>query len=356
MTGTTSSVRWAGAPADWPADVVKHLLSHPENGPFGTPQWYQLMAREVDFGAAARKDALVLERGGAVQMVMPMVMQGSTWRPLANYYCPLAVPAGASAAGAADWGAVFSGIAAQRPRPATLQLGPWPAELAHRPEVLQEAKRAGFWVDSHFRFGNWYWAVDSSWPTYWQSRPSALRNTVQRKGRQLARAGGRIEIFTAGADIERGLAAFQAVYADSWKSAEPHPGFIPGLIRLAAQQGWLRLGVAWLADEAVAAQLWLVHGGQAHIYKLAYRERHADLGAGSLLTAALMQHVLEVDSVREVDYGMGDEPYKQAWTPQRRARWALACQNYSTLTGAARAARTLVLRNLATIRAEQEKQ
>jgi hypothetical protein len=55
---------------------------------------------------------------------------------------------------------------------------------------------------------------------------------------------------TAGADIERGLAAFQSVYADSWKSAEPHPGFIPGLSRLAAQQGWLRLGVAWLADEA----------------------------------------------------------------------------------------------------------
>lgn len=350
MTARPPHVHRAGAPAQWPAPLCDHLRHHNTAGLFGTPEWLALLAQTVSFGDGARADALVLQRADTPDLVLPLVLQGRRWQSLANYYSPLAVPSGADTAGVHLWHALFDGIAEQRPRPVALQLGPWPQELAQNPAVLQAAAQAGFWVAPHFRFGNWHWTVDDTWPRYWQRRDSAMRNTVQRKGRQLARAGGRIEILQTDAEVGQGLAAFQAVYADSWKSAEPHPDFMPGLIRLAAQQGWLRLGVAWLGDEAVAAQVWLVQGGTAHIYKLAYRERHADLGAGSVLTAALMQHVLEQDGVQEVDYGMGDEAYKQGWTPQRRERWALDCHHRRTWAGAGQMARARALQLLAPLR------
>ncbi len=346
----SGNVRRAGAPAGWSAALQAHLRQHNHSGPFGTPEWLALLVREVDFGRGARPETLVLQQDQGLNIVLPMVASGRHWQSLANYYSPLAVPSVAGCASPAQWQALFESFAALQHRPSTLLLGPWPEDLTHDAAILEGARQAGFWVDRHFRFGNWYWTVDSSWATYWRGRESALRNTVQRKSRQLARAGGRIEIISASAEVECGLAAFQAVYADSWKTAEPHPGFMPGLIRLAAQQGWLRLGVAWLGDEAVAAQVWLVHDGTAHIYKLAYRERHADLGAGSVLTAALMQHALVEDRVQEVDYGMGDEIYKQGWTPQRRERWALVCHHPRTLAGAGQVAHALALRALSTLR------
>lgn len=323
MSASRSRFDLIGPPPTWPSEVRSFLDTHNSSGLYGTAEWLDLLAQSVDFGPGIEADAAVLTRQDRPALVVPLLRSARRreLRSLANYYSPLAAPAGIDHATATDWAELFAGLVALQPRPKLLQFGPWPQALAQSDVLKRAARQSGYVLAPHFRFGNWHWRVDRAWADYWQSRDSALRNTVQRKGRKFARAGGRLEVITGTSDVERGLAAFVEVYANSWKSAEPHPAFMPGLVRLAAQHGWLRLGVAWLDDHAVAAQLWLVHGGRAEIYKLAYREQHADLGAGSLLTAELMRHVVEIDQVNEVDYGMGDEPYKKAWTPQRRERW-----------------------------------
>jgi CelD/BcsL family acetyltransferase involved in cellulose biosynthesis len=110
-----------------------------------------------------------------------------------------------------------------------------------------------------------------------------------------------------GAELDAALAAYQAVCAQSWKQPEPCPDFIPGLVKLAAERGWLRLRVLWLNGEPLAAQLWLTDDGKANIYKLAYIKGVEKLSAGSVLTQALMQHAMDVDQVTEVDYLSGDD-------------------------------------------------
>jgi CelD/BcsL family acetyltransferase involved in cellulose biosynthesis len=54
-----------------------------------------------------------------------------------------------------------------------------------------------------------------------------------------------------------------------------------------------------------------------------------------LLTALLMEHVIEVDKVAEVDYLIGDDPYKKTWMSHRRERWGVIAYNPRSLAGLA---------------------
>lgn len=208
---------------------------------------------------------------------------------------------------------------------------------------FQEAlRRAGFWFDRYFCFGNWYLQCPNlSFERYIAERPSPLRNSIERGKRRLAKAGAwNITIHQGTAAAGRdAVAAFVEVYNASWKQPEPNPRFIPALIETAAREGWLRLGILRLDGRPIAAQLWLVHAGKANIYKLAYVEGFERFSPGSVLTAAMMEHVLEVDRVHEVDYGMGDEPYKRDWMSHRRERVGLIAFNPRTVRGLSAAIR-----------------
>lgn len=189
--------------------------------------------------------------------------------------------------------------------------------------ALEDALRsAGMAVQRYFCFINWYLKVEGrSYAEYAASLPSPLRNTLKRKEKSLARSGRasfRIVTGADAADLEAGIAAYEAIYRNSWKSPEPTPAFMPALIRLCAREGWLRLGLAHVDGEPAAAQLWIVCDGVASIYKLAYDERYAALSIGSLLTARMMAHAIDVDRVREVDYLTGDDAYKRDWMSQVR--------------------------------------
>lgn len=245
---------------------------------------------------------------------------------LSNYYSCLYGPIGpAHVATTEDWHIAASHIR-RCPGSAVVQLQPLDAQAAWLVGLENGLKAIGYTTDRYFCFGNWYHPVKAGgFAAYWAARPSALRHSVERGRRRLDRSGDWCVDIVSGdrPDLQQAIDAYVSVYNQSWKQPEPCPDFMPGLIRTAAREGWLRLGLLMFQGQAVAAQVWLTHGGKANIYKLAYMTGFEKFSAGSVLTATLMQHAIDVDQVREVDYLSGDDAYKSDWMDLRRERVGL---------------------------------
>lgn len=303
---------------------------------FESEAWFgNLLAHGFEKPPQAFKLPLLSPTGQPLAHLHLMQPQpGAPLASLSNYYSCLygpvpAVPGGAEQVAPAQWQAAGRAMRAL-PGGAQLRLQPLDSASAWLPALESGLRQAGYWTQRFFCFGNWYQPVPpGGFAAYWAERPSALRHSVERGRRRLAKAGSwRVDIVTgceaqsplSQTSLQEAMAAYEAVYSQSWKGAERCPAFMPGLMHTAASQGWLRLGVLWLNDQPVAAQVWLVHGGKANIYKLAYVNGHEKLSAGSVLTAALMQHTMDVDRVQEVDYLSGDDTYKADWMALRRER------------------------------------
>jgi len=259
-----------------------------------------------------------------------------TLEAIANFYTSLFAPILADTdAQPAYLQALAAGIAGDTPRWDLVDLHPLARGTAQYDAIVHAFRQAGLAVQSYFCFGNWYLQVGRrSFQEYFDSLPSRLKNTVQRKSRQLQSAGRlRLEIVTGGQELEAAITAYEQIYRLSWKPSETFPEFIPGWLNTSAAQGWLRLGLAFIDDVPAAAQIWLVQQDRASIYKLSYDEQFSQLSIGSILTAHMMRHVIDVDHVSEVDYLTGDEPYKQDWMSDRRERWGIVAFNLWTVGG-----------------------
>ncbi len=192
---------------------------------------------------------------------------------------------------------------------------------------------------------NWF-ARTSDKDAYWAARPSRLRNTIRRR-----RASSSLKISIFNMFDEISFRDYEDVYRRSWKPAEGSEAFIRALAEREGAAGTLRLGIARLADEPIAAQLWLVENGRATIHKLAHDEEHKALSPGTLLTAAMFEHVLDADRPVEIDYGLGNEGYKADWMDAQRPRFQLDWFNPWTARGRALHLAWRVRQRLAGLRA-----
>jgi hypothetical protein len=231
--------------------------------------------------------------------------------------------------------ALAQAIAGEKPRWDAVEIKPLDVQSKEFPELVEALRATGFVVQTYFSFGNWYLPVNGrSFAEYSENLPSVLKNTLSRKRKKLQKTGrAKIEIVTGGQDLDAAIDAYMKVYLSSWKQPEAYPLFVPGLIRMCAAMGALRLGIIYVDGEPAAAQLWIVHHGNALIYKLAYDERFGDLSVGTILSATLFEHALDVDKVTEVDYLSGDDAYKKDWMSQRRERWGILALNPRTPRG-----------------------
>lgn len=325
--------------------------SGPEADLHGHPAWFQLLAMT----ALEPGTRLACWPAGGQSVLPIMSSPGDPCRAtaLATFYSPLYLPMGA---GRPDAQVIYQSAREARHRPWRLcevRWGPMDPDGPAFEAIQTGFRRAGWWVGRYFCFGNWYQKVTpGDYAAYFSQRPSQTRNTVNRSAKKLAKMSGyRLVILTVADDaLEQGILDFIEVYNKSWKRPEPFPEFIPELCRRAAKAGLLRLGLIHVEGQPVAAQLWLVHRCKAHIVKLAYDQAFDKASAGSVLTAALMSHVIDTDLVTEVDYLIGDDPYKRHWMDQRRERWGLVAFNPMSVSGFSRAARHAVGRVVSRLR------
>ena len=190
-------------------------------------------------------------------------------------------------------------------------------------------KQAGLAVARFDHFGNWHENVASlDWATWLARRPGAPRETIRRRTRLAERLpGAHFMLFDTQNDLASGIAAFETVYARSWKEPEPYPAFNPAQIRAAASLGLARLGVWWIGGTPAAAQFWIVEHGQATVLKLAHDEAFKAYSPGTVLTAWMIRHMIEQEHVSALDFGRGDDSYKQGWVADRRQRMGLMLIN-----------------------------
>ncbi len=286
---------------------------------FGT-----LAAHAAPPGAQAR--LLVWQEGDAAIALLPLLQLASgRLESLTSPYTTLFRPLVAPTADAAAIQRAGRGFARFCRRHGPLRLDAMDPDWPGRGALLAGLRAGGMLALDFAHFGNWHLQpAGPGWSAYLAGRPGELRETIRRR---LARAGRdasiRFELVTGPEGLDTAIAAYETVYASSWKDPEPYPAFGPALLHAAAAAGVLRMGVLWQGEAPVAAQYWMLSGGTATVLKLAHVESARALSPGTVLTAMMVRHVLEQDRATALDFGRGGDAYKSGWTGTRRAREGL---------------------------------
>ncbi len=206
----------------------------------------------------------------------------------------------------------------------SIQLSPVAEDDANLLGLQQAMESLGYECQRHFFFYNWIHRTEQrSFDEYMAKRPAQLRNTIARKQRKLEREQEWTIRMFRGGEVKQGLLDYHAAYRASWKANEQYAELLDAVAINLSVPGWTRLAVLYIDGRPAAAQLWFVVEGRASIFRLAYDEAWKRYSPGSILTAWLMQHVIDVDRVDEIDFLTGNEPYKQDWMSERRQRWRL---------------------------------
>lgn len=286
-------------------------FDHLARSPFDRSDWYGLLAR---FG----KDPLVaMAEGPDGTAALPLVRTECGIQSLHHWFAfawrPLAAPG-------PEGDALLRAIAGDLRRQAPMvTLDYLPDEDGNASRLRAAFRDAGWLTRLEPRDTNHVLNVGTrDFATYWAQRPGPMRTTLKRKAKK-------VEIEIVAEFDSSAWQAYVDIYTRSWKTAEADADLLEAFARSEGALGHLRLGVARHEGVPVAAQFWTVEDGSAFIHKLAYDQDHARLSAGTTLSAALFEHVIDVDRVALVDFGTGEDGYKRDWMDTERPRYRLTC-------------------------------
>ena len=286
------------------------LLGEEAAAPFDRLAWWRLLAQEC--GVAP---CLAVARSGADVAVLPLARAADGLVGLANWYTFRLKPV---VSAGADRAALLAALARDLPRRCgRITLTHVPDENGEADALVDAFTRAGWWVRREVDDTNHILQVGGRcFAEYLAARPGALRTTLKRKAKK-------VDVVLLDAFDPAAFADYEAIYADSWKPEEGAMAFWRRFTEQEGAAGRLRMALAYAEGRAVAAQIWTVEGGCAFIHKLAYREEAKPLSAGTTLTAALFERVIDRDRVEWADFGTGDDGYKRDWMEAQRARYRL---------------------------------
>ena len=291
--------------------AVAALLCAPQTAaPFDRLEWWQGLQDHCDI-----LPLIAVARAGQHRAVLPLTRKGRRIEALANWYNFSSKPLiSAGADRHALLTALAQDLASQAPH---IDLSRLPDEGGEASALAAAFRAAGWWVFQQPCDLNHVLNVNGrDYAEYLATRPGQVRTTLKRKAAKV-----RVQIETAFNPAS--WAAYEAIYAQSWKPEEGSPAFLRAFAEAEGGAGRLRLGLAFADDAPVAAQFWTVEAGTAFIHKLAHTQDSRSLSPGTTLSAALFEHVIEQDRVALVDFGTGDNSYKRDWMDAVRPRYRL---------------------------------
>lgn len=299
----------AEAQAD--ADIAALMARGAARSPFDRLDWLRMLA---DKCLSGERCFLAVARDGDAMAVLPLMRDANGVRSLANWYSFTARPVWNAESKAPR---LLAAIAQSLTPAGAARLLPLPETEA---QAMTMALRDAGWIAqmAPCDVNHVLEVRGRSFAEYWGARPGALRETVRRKGRK-----GVVALRIATTYHEADWSAYEAVYRLSWKPGEGSPEFLRQWAEAEGAAGSLRLGIAEIEGQPVAAQFWTVEAGTAFIHKLAHDERAKAHSPGTLLSAAMFEQVIDRDRVALVDFGTGDDPYKRDWMEAVRTRYAI---------------------------------
>ena len=335
MRGTScAEIETCATLADLPPEAL--TLLDDAAGIFASRPWWQVvLAHAMPAGSAA--SFVLIRSAGRLVALLPMLRSGNQLSSLTTFYSCDYAPLFAAAADPPARLAAMAAFGRFCRAHAIVRLDALPAEWDGLTALQAGARQAGLRVLRFDHFGNWYEDVgDLDWAAYLLRRPGALRETIRRRLRRAEQLpDARCDLFTRPDQLDRAAQAFESVYRRSWKDAEPFPTFNVALMQAMIARGLLRAGVWSIGAQPVAAQFWVVKDGRAMVLKLAHDEAFKAHSPGTVLTALMLRHLLDQEHVAQIDFGRGDDPYKQGWATQRRQRIGLLLVNPRRPAGAA---------------------
>ena len=289
-------------------DTVTKLqgLDLPASSPFDRLEWYALLEHPL-FAMAERLGDRV---------VVPLQRHPNGLSSLTNWFSFTWQPIGKSQE-------LIRELARDlRSRTHRVTLSPLPDEDGTTEQLEQTFRDAGWFVLRDQCDENHVLPVAGrTFADYWAERPGKMRTTLKRKARKVD-----VDILTHFDETAWG--AYKAIYSESWKPEEERADILEAFAAAEGAAGRIRLGIARADGVPVAAQFWTVENGTAYIHKLAHIEAATPLSAGTTLSAALFEYVIDTDGVELVDFGTGSDAYKRDWMEQVRPRFRLTCLDW----------------------------
>jgi len=198
-------------------------------------------------------------------------------------------------------------------------------------DILKMAiKQTGLKHLEYFCFGDCYLDnIEYSGDEYFTNLPKKIRKDVSYCQRLLQKMGNfEFKLINNGDLIHHHMDLYYEVYSKSWQQKEGiGPTFHRDLAKMAARNGWLRLGFLFLNNYPISSQFWISCNDTAFIMKTVYDQDYKKFSPGKILTAEMMKYVIDIDKVKTVDYLQGDESYKQDWMPGKRERKGILFYN-----------------------------
>jgi CelD/BcsL family acetyltransferase involved in cellulose biosynthesis len=211
-----------------------------------------------------------------------------------------------------------------------IDLHPIPEENDNFLVAYRAADKSCFRSLEYQCFGNWYSdRMGSSCESYFRKKSKKVRAGIRNDYNRAKRQGElEFRMITGGSPLEEQIEIYIEVYKKSWKVLEGVGfGFLEDWMRIAAQRGWLRLGVVALDKVPVGTGFAIVHNGCAFFEKTAYDRKYQAMGPGTIWFAEMMRYLIDIDGVTTVDFLRGDEDYKKRWAEKRRERKGLVIFN-----------------------------
>jgi hypothetical protein len=146
-------------------------------------------------------------------------------------------------------------------------------------------------------------------------------------------ARGRFAVVTGGKDFAPAIIDYGLVDLQSWKEQEVYPDCLAQLLESTAREGLLRLGFLYVDQQVAAAQIWIVSGGRATMWRSHFARKFALLSVGTVITYEMIREILLTDKPRELEFGPAADTGRQRWLEHRHDRIGIVAFNLSSGKG-----------------------